>query len=28
MMAMVWSGFADAAIGCYNAKYQYVSGGR
>jgi hypothetical protein len=23
MMAMVWSGFADAAIGCYNAKYQY-----
>jgi hypothetical protein len=23
MMAMLWTGFADAAIGCYNGKYHY-----
>ncbi|MBV8906529.1 MAG: vanadium-dependent haloperoxidase [Acidobacteriia bacterium] len=23
LMAMVWTGFADSAIGCYNAKYKY-----
>lgn len=23
LMAMVWSGYADAAIGCFNGKYQY-----
>jgi hypothetical protein len=23
MMAMFWTGYADAAIGCYNAKYKY-----
>jgi hypothetical protein len=23
LMAMVWTGIADAAIGCYNAKYHY-----
>jgi hypothetical protein len=23
MMAMLWSGFADAVIGCYDAKYTY-----
>jgi hypothetical protein len=23
LMAMVWTGFADAAIGCFNAKYKY-----
>ncbi len=23
MMAMLWTGYADAAIGCFNAKYKY-----
>ena len=23
MMAMLWTGYADSAIGCYNAKYKY-----
>ncbi len=23
LMAMVWTGYADAAIGCFNAKYKY-----
>ena len=23
MMAVLWTGFADAAIGCFNAKYKY-----
>ena len=23
MMAMLWTGFADAGIGCFNAKYRY-----
>ena len=23
MMAMLWTGYADAGIGCYNAKYKY-----
>jgi hypothetical protein len=23
LMAMLWTGFADAAIGCFNAKYKY-----
>ena len=23
MMAMVWTGYADSAIGCFNAKYKY-----
>ncbi len=23
LMAMVWTGYADAGIGCYNGKYQY-----
>ena len=22
-MAMLWAGYADAAIGCFNAKYKY-----
>jgi hypothetical protein len=23
MMAMLWTGYADAIIGCFNAKYKY-----
>jgi hypothetical protein len=23
LMAMVWTGFADAGVGCFNAKYKY-----
>jgi hypothetical protein len=23
LMAMVWTGYADAAVGCFNAKYRY-----